>query len=263
VRKGEGDDLEGDPSAEPPLVLTNVQRSFGGVHAVAGVSLEVEQGAVHGVVGPNGSGKTTLFNLVSGFVKPDHGQIQFLGREVSRMAPAARSRLGLARSFQHPNLLDRGTVWENVSLGLLPEIRGMRRGGQSSRIHDPAMQLRLDEVLDLVELSSLAHAPVADLPYGQKRLVDLARAVISAPRVVLLDEPTSGVGAESVRIVESVVRWLHSQRISVLLVEHNLRFVADHCSHLTVLNAGRVLASGDPAEVVQEREVVEAYMGAD
>jgi branched-chain amino acid transport system permease protein len=251
------------PAPPPPLSVTDVERAFGGVHAVGGVSLEVAAGAVHGVVGPNGSGKTTLFNLISGFVKPDKGEIHFRGQDISRMAPAARARLGLARSFQHPNLLDRGTVWENVSLGLMPEIGVRHRAGHSARMPDPDLARRLDEVLDLVKLSDLAQHPVADLPYGQKRLVDVARAVVAMPKVVLLDEPTSGVGAESVRILESVVRWLQGQGIAVLLVEHNMRFVAGHCSHLTVLNAGRVLASGDPSAVVREREVVEAYMGAD
>jgi branched-chain amino acid transport system permease protein len=247
----------------PALEVRDVARRFGGVLALDGVELTVAPGTVHALIGPNGSGKTTLFNVISGFVHHDSGRIAVFGEDVGRERPNRRAGRGIARTFQHPALLDESTVMENVLLGALHDVSTLSRlrlVGSARRTAARA-EARGRAALELVGLSDRARDALGELPYGQRRLVDLARALASLPRLVLLDEPTSGVGAASVEIVRRVVGTLRDAGVTVVVVEHDMRFVHELCDRVTVLNAGRVIAEGSPEAVVADPTVVEAYLG--
>jgi len=247
--------------ASAALIATNVRRSFGGIVAVDEVSLEVFPGTVHGLVGPNGSGKTTFFEIVSGFIRYDHGTILTFGKDVSLLRPSARARLGIARSFQHPTVLRESTVFDNVLLGVLANVPfglrwRLREENKLREWHD-----RVSVALELVGLATRRSELASVLSYGQRKLLDLARVVVACPSLALLDEPLAGIGAGSAMYVRKVIDFLRSQKCAVLLVEHNMRFVVELCDQLTVLNMGRVIASGQPSEVINHPDVVQSYLG--
>lgn len=251
------------PDGVVALEISGVGKRFGGVQALEDVQLRVQPGTVHALIGPNGSGKTTLFNVISGFVRHDAGRVAVLGSDVGREPPNRRTAHGVARTFQHPSVLDESTVIDNVLLGTLRELSPWARlalVGAASR-RTKVAEARALAALDVVGLREHAHDPLGRLSYGQRRLVDLARALASVPRMVLLDEPTSGVGATSVDVVRQVVRRLRDDGVTVVLVEHDMRFVREICDRVTVLNAGRVLAEGTPDDVIHDPAVVEAYLG--
>lgn len=248
------------------LAIRGVSRRFGGVAALADVSFAVPAKAIVGVIGPNGSGKTTLMNLVSGVDAPSGGEILFEGRPVQGRPAHRLARLGIARTFQHIRLVPQLTAAENVALALhepgasLADI--LLRLPRLSRIE---RERRRQAVL-LLERAGLAGAadrPAGDLSYGDRRRVEIARALATAPRLLLLDEPAAGMNAAEKRALRALIAGLRADGITTVLVEHDMDLVMGVCDHLHVLNQGRTIASGPPAVVRHDPLVIEAYLGAE
>ena len=248
-------------SRRPALELVEVKRRFGGVQALDGVSLTVEPGTVHGLVGPNGSGKTTLLNVISAFIRPHEGRIVSFGQDVTRKSSVERARLGIGRSFQHPSVLMHSTVLENAQLGILSDLSFARRLRSTTAMPDPTRAARVDEALELAELQGLRHVHASDLSYGHRRLLDIVRVLVGNPKLVLLDEPTSGVGGSGVEAVKRLIQALRARGVSVLVVEHNMHFVVELCDWVTVLEYGKVIGQGVPEDVIRDEAVIEAYLG--
>lgn len=247
------------------LRLEQVRVQFGGVTAVDGACLAVRKGALHAVIGPNGSGKTTLLNATSGFVRAK-GSITLLGRDVVHAPAHARARGGLGRTFQNPHgdhtLSVRHLLRVGAHLGGdLPWWMAAFAPPRFERACDE-LDERASRLLESFGLSAgILDERLVDLSAGVAKLVDIARALIGEPRVLLLDEPTSGMNAAEVQALASILDEMRSSDITVVLVEHNLDFVADTCDRVTVLAAGAVLAEGSLDQVLSERPVVEAYFG--
>lgn len=247
----------------PVLDVEKVYRSFGGVTALNGISVHVLEGTVHGLVGPNGSGKTTLFEAISGFVRLDRGNISAFGRNITSLNAVERALLGIGRSFQHPNVLNESSVLDNVLLGVLASVPVRNRFSVLAIDRDQDWRRRAFEALELVGLTLRRQERASELPYGQRKLLDIARVVAARPRLVLLDEPVAGVDAKSANYVRQVVEFLREQKSTVVLVEHNMRFVMELSDRVTVLNTGQVLASGSPQEVASNDTVIHTYLGAE
>ena len=248
------------------LRLDGVERGFGGVRAVDGVTFAVVAGAVHGLIGPNGAGKTTVINLISGLLAPTAGAIVLDGRPIHGMPPHRIASLGIRRTFQNIRLFHDLSAHANVLVGehlhrrpslcarllLLPAAAAEeRQAGQ-----------RAAALLERVGLSDRAGDKARNLSYGEQRRVEIARALAAEPRVLLLDEPTAGMNAEEVQSVAALIRRVAADGHSVLLVEHNVRLVMDVCDSITVLNFGKVIADGSPADVARDAAVIAAYLGS-
>ncbi len=250
------------PSRVPaPLVVDALAVAFGGVRALDGVSLTVAPGTVVGLIGPNGAGKTTLIDAVSGFVRPVGGSVRLGGRPLDGLSPHRRSRLGVGRSFQSLELFDAMTVGDQLQTA----VDHWDAAGYGSSLVRPgraALSAEAAWAVDLLGLTDELDVPVGDLPYGRRRLVAMARAVASAPAVLLLDEPAAGLDAAETGELGRFVRVLADERgLGVLLVEHDVDLVAAVCDHVVVCDFGRVIGQGPPAEVLASDAVVTAYLG--
>jgi branched-chain amino acid transport system ATP-binding protein len=249
------------------LSLDRIHLSFGGLQALADVSLEVEQGNIFGLIGPNGSGKTSLINCISNFYKPSFGAIYFNSQELSRLTPAKIARLGIARTFQNIALFNHMTVLDNIKVG---RHFFTQEGVFSSLVYygkarkEEARQREIieKEIIYILKLEDVRDKQVGILPYGTQKLVELARALALEPKLLLLDEPTAGMNQEE---TEDVIRYIldikHMWDLTILLVEHNLDLIMDICNKISVLNFGQVICTGSPDEIVKNQEVIDAYIG--
>ncbi|MFN2467129.1 MAG: ABC transporter ATP-binding protein [Gaiellaceae bacterium] len=235
------------------LSIENLTRRFGGIVALDDVSFSVEPGQIVGLIGPNGAGKTTAFNVVTRLYRPNAGRVLFDGADVLAVAPHRIVRLGIARTFQNLALFTHMSVLENVLVGADTRV-GWFREREGERV---AL-----EVLDYVGLTRLAPAPVAGLPYGTLKRVELARALVSRPKLLLLDEPAGGLSHEELDTLAAfIVRLRADYSLSILLVEHHMNLVMGISDTVHVLDFGRLIASGPPAEVKANPAVIEAYLG--
>ncbi len=257
-------DTGGAPPRQPLFELRDVTVRFGGLTALSAVSLTALPREVHGVIGPNGAGKTTLFNVCCGFVRPDSGEIRVRGEPVSHPRPHRLASLGIARTLQGLGLFRGLTVLENVMVGadrfrrsgFLSALLGLRRSTADER----ALRARSEAVLRELGIHDHATASPEALPYPVRKRVALARALVSEPELLLLDEPASGLGHEDMNELGDLVRTL-SDRMAVELVDHHIDLVMSVCDRITVLDFGKVIASGPPEEIATDPAVVAAYLG--
>jgi branched-chain amino acid transport system ATP-binding protein len=247
------------------LQVHGVVRAFGGVRAVDDANFEVEAGSITGLIGPNGAGKSTLFNCISGFLRPQSGRVLLDGKRIDGRAPYRVARAGLVRTFQTPRALTRMTVLENVMLAA-PRHGGERLAGSllsGARRREREVRARATELLQLVRLDGEAPALAGTLSGGQRKLLDLVRALMAEPRILLLDEPMAGVSPTlRVELLAHILALRERDGLTLLIVEHDLDFVMRASDRVIVMNDGRVIAQGSPEEVRADERVVDAYLGA-
>ena len=246
----------------PDIILEtrNLTREFKGFIAVNQVNLQVQRGHIHALIGPNGAGKTTCFNLLTKFLIPTSGQILFNGQDITALESAQIARMGIIRSFQISAVFPHLSVLENVRIGLQRNMGTSFHFWKSeatlNQLNDRAMQLLAE-----VGLEEFAESITVDLPYGRKRALEIATTLAMDPELMLLDEPTQGMGHEDVKRVTALIKKV-SQGRTILMVEHNMNVVADICDRISVLQRGAILAEGDYQSVSQNPQVLEAYMGS-
>ncbi|MDA8265776.1 MAG: ABC transporter ATP-binding protein [Actinomycetota bacterium] len=242
------------------LVVDGVSKAFGGVQALSGCSLTLSEGSIGGLIGPNGSGKTTLFNVITGYVRADSGQVSFKGKQVTGAKPDQIFGLGLGRTFQLTRIFSRLTVLENMLVATQQQeswLRSVARGSASAAEHERAMEL-----LAFVGLTRLAESQAGILSYGQRKLLELAYVLISDPAVILLDEPAGGINPTLIEEIRSRIIELNKSGTTFLIVEHNMEFVMGLCDKVTVMDMGCAIVSGPPAEIRADARVLDAYLGS-
>ncbi|MFA5904328.1 MAG: ABC transporter ATP-binding protein [Desulfobacula sp.] len=247
------------------LEIKDITRYFGGLCALAGVTFGVESGKIHGLIGPNGAGKTTLINILSGLTKPSSGQLRLGDRQIETLPAHRVAALGVARTFQNIRLFPALTCLENVIAGqhltarrpLIPRLLCLPSAQQQEKTYqDEALA-----ILERVGLANRANFGAQHLSYGERRRLEIARALASGPRLLLLDEPVAGMRREEMLGVADLIRSLANEGMTILLIEHNMAFVMDLCACITVLSFGKVITTGSPKEVGEHPEVIEAYLG--
>ncbi len=241
------------------LETRNLTKEFKGFTAVSDVNLRVQRGHIHALIGPNGAGKTTCFNLLTKFLVPTSGQILFNGKDITAAAPAQIARMGVIRSFQISAVFPHLTVLQNVRIGLQRQLGTSYHFWKSERslsaLNERAMQLLAE-----VDLTEFADTITVDMPYGRKRALEIATTLAMEPELMLLDEPTQGMGHEDVHRVTELIKKVAAGR-TILMVEHNMNVVSGICDKISVLQRGAMLAEGSYAEVSKNPQVMEAYMG--
>jgi branched-chain amino acid transport system ATP-binding protein len=243
------------------LRLDGVSRHFGSLRAVQDVSFEMDDGELRAVIGPNGAGKTTFFNLITGFVSPTTGDIWFDGENIRGSSVVHRVRKGIVRTFQITEIFPDLSVSENARIAV-ETAAGLNGRPWLSAATRAEVERRLDELLDVVGLAGKADRVVGELAHGDQRVVEVALALAMKPRLLLLDEPTAGMGdAETDHMVDLVRRLHHERKISILFIEHDMSIVFGTAERITVLDQGRVLAEGTPAEISENAAVRAAYLG--
>jgi len=249
------------------LEVTNISKRFGGLQAVKNVSFSVERGAIKAVIGPNGAGKTTLFHLLSGFLTPDSGSVVYQKRPIHGNAPFEIARRGLSRTFQHIRLFARMTALENVMVGCHVRSKSGFLAGMlnlpRTRREERQIREKAAEMMAFLGIENLAEREATSLSYGQQRSVELARALASAPAILLLDEPAAGLNMRETADVAKLITRVRDLGITVLIVEHDMQLVMDISDEIVVLSYGEKIADDVPRAVQTDPEVVRIYLGED
>jgi branched-chain amino acid transport system ATP-binding protein len=245
----------------PILEVRDLRKSFGGIAAVSGVSFDVHEGEILGLIGPNGSGKSTLFNCILGQLAPSSGEVRADGRDITGMRPCDLNRLGISRTFQLLQVFPQLTVRENLILAGQEHI-----GSIWSRLagpRDAGLSAAANRMIDFFRLGAVADERAGSLSYGQQKLLDVAMAFMAGPRLVLLDEPAGGVNPTMLADLRERLRSINEkERATFVVIEHNMEFVMSLCRRILVLAEGRIIAEGTPKAIRADRRVIEAYLGS-
>lgn len=243
------------------LEIINLNKSFGGVKAVNDCSFTVKEGEITALIGPNGSGKTTIFNLISGILKPDSGQIQLQNKEIANLELETISNLGLSRLFQQSRLFKNLTVMENLLLALDNEDENFWANLFGSGSISTKKEQKVQEIMKIMEIDKFVDSTTDDLSFGQKRLVEIARAVLNPHDLILLDEPVAGVNPFLREKIANFLKDLRAKKESILLIEHDMTFVLNIADHIIVMDASKIIAQGKSEEIKTNPLVIEAYLG--
>lgn len=252
--------------AEKMLEVKNLGISFGGLRAVQDFEITIEKEQLYGLIGPNGAGKTTVFNLLTGVYRPDNGKICLDGRDITGKSIIEINKSGIARTFQNIRLFKELTVIENVKVGLhnhhhYSALEGVLRLPRYFKV-EKEIEERAMELLKVFGLENEAHYKAANLPYGKQRKLEIARALATEPKLLLLDEPAAGMNPNETQELMDTIRFVRDQfHMTILLIEHDMKLVGGICEKLTVLNFGQILAQGDTSEVLNNPQVITAYLG--
>lgn len=245
------------------LLVTNLTKQFGGLTALDNVGFNVEEGEIRGLIGPNGAGKSTMFKIIAGFYSPTRGSIAYAGHNIGGFKPHTIAEMGIVRTFQETTLFHELTVFENALVGahikartnLFSAILGLDKAKQK------AAGDKVEEMLDFMGLSDRRDQLASELPLGSQRALALTIALVSEPKLMLMDEPFAGMNPEETNHMMELTRKVRDKGVTIVLVEHDMKAVMGLCSYLTVLNFGQVLAEGTPEEVRNNEKVIEAYLG--
>jgi branched-chain amino acid transport system ATP-binding protein len=247
------------------LEISGLTKSFGGLKAVNGVSFNVDPGEIVGLIGPNGAGKTTMLRLLTGFHRPEGGRVIFEGQDIAGLRPERAAKLGIIRTFQETSVYLQFPVFLNITIGTYLRSKAgfidSLLDTKHSRKKKASGAHTVDEIIKLLRLSGFTHEPAMNLPHGYQRRLGIAIALACEPKLLLLDEPFSGMNPEEVRLLIEDLKTIHERGIALVLVEHQMKAVMSLCDRVVVLNFGEKIAEGTPQEVVKNEKVIEAYLG--
>jgi len=247
------------------LEVANLSKHFGGLKAVANLTFRVEEGKISGIIGPNGAGKTTVFNCLTGIYPPTHGEVRFLGDRIENLRPFQVAQKGLVKTFQANRIFPELTVWQNVQIGLESCVKGSPLaeifGGEKVREAGRKQGEKIREILGFVGLENEKGLLARNLPHGSQRRLAIGITLATRPRLLLLDEPATGMNSEEKATMLGLIKKINENGVNILLIEHDMKLVMNICEHLVVLNYGEKIAEGRPRDISQNEAVIAAYLG--